>query len=318
MVLGNDSTGCLTAKLRIGVAAMWLWASVASVRADGQASRPLDLAGARARPQVAAELLADVEAVQPGKAFTVGVLFRMLPGWHIYWKNPGDSGLPTSVRFGVAKGFQVGPLRWPVPARFDQPGRITGYGYRDAVLLLAEITPPKELPAGSAAVSAEVAWLACKESCVLGRAKLHLSLPVAEKAGRANQKLFAQWRDRLPLEVGRAAEVAAVTVSGHIPEGKSRGAFTILARWKVPPADVAWLAAPEPALAIEDVSVRTQGGQTRIAFTARVLAGQELKADTLETLIVFSRAGAAAPAAPRRAVLVPVRLAPTPATKPSQ
>src|SRR5215207_6748481 len=90
-------------------------------------------AGARAEPNkedlVKGELLADVTAVKPGGTFNVGVLLRIERGWHVYWTNPGDSGLPTKVKLHVPEGFKVGEVRMPVPVKFDQPGGVLGYGY---------------------------------------------------------------------------------------------------------------------------------------------------------------------------------------------
>src|SRR5687768_10730995 len=87
---------------------------------------------------VKAELLADTTAVRAGEPFTVGVLFRLKPEWHVYWTNPGDSGAPVTVRFQLPEGFTAGPVQYPVPVRFVQPGDMVGYGYHDALLLTAE------------------------------------------------------------------------------------------------------------------------------------------------------------------------------------
>src|SRR4051794_15776316 len=84
---------------------------------------------------VKAELRADVKTVRPGERFTVGVLLKIKPGWHVYWLNPGDSGLPTRVKFNLPEGFTAGPLKYPLPVRFDQAGGILGYGYHDEVML---------------------------------------------------------------------------------------------------------------------------------------------------------------------------------------
>src|SRR5438067_6037154 len=78
---------------------------------------------------VTATLLADVDSVKAGKPFTLGVLLKIKPGWHVYWKNPGDSGLPTRVTWKLPEGFTADELRFPIPTRFDQPGDIIGYGY---------------------------------------------------------------------------------------------------------------------------------------------------------------------------------------------
>ena len=105
-----------------------------------------------------------------GAPFKVGVLFRIAPEWHIYWKYPGDAGLATEVKFELPKGFVAGELRWPLPQSFLQPGDVTGYGYSDEVMLTAEVTPPKDLPVGEEfAIRAKASWLSCRDICRPGR-----------------------------------------------------------------------------------------------------------------------------------------------------
>src|SRR5438874_269026 len=97
---------------------------------------------------VAVTLLADVDSVKAGKTFNLGVLLKIKPGWHVYWKNPGDSGMATKVNWKLPQGFEVGALRFPIPTRFVQPGDVITYGYEDELLLTATVTPPKNLDAG--------------------------------------------------------------------------------------------------------------------------------------------------------------------------
>src|SRR5436309_1360323 len=103
--------------------------------------------GAPPKDLVTAALLADVDSVKAGKPFTLGVLLKIKPGWHVYWKNPGDSGLPTRVTWKLPEGFTADELRFPIPTRFDPPGDIIGYGYHDELLLTATVTPTKNLDA---------------------------------------------------------------------------------------------------------------------------------------------------------------------------
>src|SRR5688500_19515152 len=95
----------------------------------------------KANELVQAQLLADVSAVKPGEEFTLGVLLKIKPKWHIYWKYPGDAGLPTTVKWKLpdasAAASPQPELRFPLPVRFDQPGDVVGYGYKDEVLLMA-------------------------------------------------------------------------------------------------------------------------------------------------------------------------------------
>src|SRR5580658_1441092 len=126
---------------------------------------------------VQVELLADVSAVQPGKPFWLGVKLTIDPGWHVYWKNPGDSGLPTRVKFSLPDGFTAGALEFPTPSRFVLPGNIVCFGYENSVLLLAKVTPPQTLPADSRSdCEAQVSWLVCSDVCIPGKASVSLTL----------------------------------------------------------------------------------------------------------------------------------------------
>jgi DsbC/DsbD-like thiol-disulfide interchange protein len=150
---------------------------------------------------VDARLLANTTAVAAGKPFHVGVHLRMADGWHVYWRNPGDAGVATEVLWELPEGFSAGPLRWPRPVTFKQPGDIVGYGYKGDVLLTAEITPPEKLPDGRFEIAAKVAWLACADRCIPGEAATALSLPAATAdapAKDANAKLFAAWAQKAP------------------------------------------------------------------------------------------------------------------------
>jgi DsbC/DsbD-like thiol-disulfide interchange protein len=146
---------------------------------------------------VQTKLVADVERIAPGRPFHVGVHMDIAEGWHVYWKHPGEAGMPTEVQLTAPEGFEVGPLRWPEPATFTQPGEITGYGYAGEVLLIAEVTPPEDLDASEVEISAEVGFLACKEDCIPGEAQPALSLAVGGEAEPANESLFAKWTQKL-------------------------------------------------------------------------------------------------------------------------
>ena len=103
---------------------------------------------ARAGTQAQGTLVADAAAVQPGKTFTLAVPITIDPGWHIYWIEPGNGGLPTRVKFTLPDGFTVGELRFPVPIQFQQPGNVVGYGSEQEATLLTDVTSPADWPVG--------------------------------------------------------------------------------------------------------------------------------------------------------------------------
>ena len=147
---------------------------------------------------VRAELLADTSAIVPGKPFTFGLLLRMAPGWHTYWKFSGDAGLPTELKWKLPAGWKIGEIQWPIPLKTVDPGDIQTYGYVDEVLLMQEITPPAKLDSSSVKLSADASWLVCEKICIPGGATLQVELPTSANSQPANTELFTRYRHLLP------------------------------------------------------------------------------------------------------------------------
>ncbi len=149
---------------------------------------------------VKARIVADVGAIVPGKEFRVGVLLKMAPGWHTYFREPGDSGLATSIRWDLPKGFIIaGDLQWPKPIQDTEPGGLKVNVYKEEVLLMASIAPPADIADPQVVLRAKVKWLACKESCIPGEAEVSLALPVAQTdqarpAAAPDAQLFEKYR----------------------------------------------------------------------------------------------------------------------------
>jgi thiol:disulfide interchange protein DsbD len=148
------------------------------------------------------ELFTETASAAPASTLWVDLHLQIQPGWHVYWRNPGDSGLATAIDWHLPPGFSAGDMLWPVPEHFVQ-NDIGNYGYAGTADLLVPITVPKEVAAGdTATLAADISWLACAEICIPGGAELSLGLPVASgpvAPDPAAAKLFAAIRDRLPL-----------------------------------------------------------------------------------------------------------------------
>jgi thiol:disulfide interchange protein/DsbC/DsbD-like thiol-disulfide interchange protein len=177
--------------LRLATAGLFCWLLVA-VAPHGVAQTY------QGKQLVKAELLADTSAVVPGKPFTVGLLLRMAPGWHTYWKFSGDAGLPTEMKWKLPLGWKIGDIQWPIPVKTIDPGDIETYGYENEVLLIQEVTPPSKLDGSSAKLSAEADWLVCEKICIPGSGTLELDLPVSPTSQPANTDIFARYRRLLP------------------------------------------------------------------------------------------------------------------------
>src|SRR5262249_54660988 len=148
-----------------------------------------------------AEFWAVVARVKPGEPFWVGLRQTIRPKWHTYWKNPGESGLPTEINWTLPAGVKADPIMWPTPTLIDVSG-ITNYGYSNDVMLLGKITPPAEL-SGPLALAASANWLVCEDVCIPEEGKFALSLPVGPQAKPADAQtlaLFDKARRDVPTE----------------------------------------------------------------------------------------------------------------------
>src|SRR3984957_14248001 len=154
-----------------------------------------------ATDNVKARLVSEVSSIAPGESFWVALEFNIRDGWHTYWRNPGDSGQATSLKWQLPPGFAAGDIVWTTPHRFELPP-LVNYGYAKHVVHLVKVTAPKDLKAGAPiALSAKASWLVCSDVCIPEEADLQLKLPVAGETGAidpADSALFTAARSELP------------------------------------------------------------------------------------------------------------------------
>ena len=150
-------------------------------------------------PEVKAELIPTKAELSPGETTLLAIHLKLEPGWHVYWENPGDSGLATTAQVKGPEGFVIGPVLYPVPKRIDQPGGLVCYGYEDSACLFVEVTAPELLKGDEFSFTAEVQWLICEEVCFYGEAKLSTKLK-RSKGGKlpGPDKRLQPHLDRLP------------------------------------------------------------------------------------------------------------------------
>src|SRR5664280_166020 len=100
-----------------------------------------------------------------------GLYFKLEPGWHIYWKNPGDAGEPPHIHWTLPNGISATPMQFPAPKRLPL-GPLMDYGYEDEVLFPVTLNVAKTTKPGLAVLHAHVDWLVCRGSCIPGKADL--------------------------------------------------------------------------------------------------------------------------------------------------
>jgi thiol:disulfide interchange protein/DsbC/DsbD-like thiol-disulfide interchange protein len=144
------------------------------------------------------QLVLSANPARPGDTIWVGVDLKMDAGWHTYWKNPGDSGIATTIKWDLPPGVTAGEIQWPLPEKLP-PAEVTTYGYENEVMLLVPLTLATNLAPGPLVLKADVAWLECKEQCVPGKASVEATLNIGgETKTSADAAMIDSWKSNLP------------------------------------------------------------------------------------------------------------------------
>ncbi len=172
--------------------------------------------------QVRAELIAHApEGVDAGKTIWVGLQLKHQPQWHTYWKNAGDSGLPTTVQWTLPAGVTAGDIAWPTPRRIAI-GNLANFGYEDTVLLPVPLTVGKDFKAsasGMLEIGLAANWLVCRQECIPQEGNFVLKVP-AKGSTAAQGAGFEDSRAASPLphtgkaEAKLSGETLTVSISG--------------------------------------------------------------------------------------------------------
>jgi len=196
-----------------------------------------------------ATLVSDTDAVTPGTPFRVGLHLHLAPGWHTYWRNPGDAGVAPELGLVVPPGATSGPIAWPTPNRVAE-GPVMTYAYTGDLLLPVTVMPGAQ--DGPIAIQAHARWLVCKEVCVPEQADFRLDLPVGSPDPSAQAPLFAAHDRAVPRASPWQAQIAP---DGSLwVQGPELRPATVMDAWFIP--DHAGLIQDDAA---QPLSVR-QGG----------------------------------------------------------
>lgn len=192
------------ARLSLLFPAALLAASLGAVAAEGSAGAVVKT------DQVRAELVAHApQGIAAGQPVWLGLAIQHQPHWHTYWKNPGDSGLPTTLNWQLPAGFEAGEVMWPTPQRLPI-GPLVNFGYEGQLLLPVKLVVPADFRGDTLPVKLHAEWLVCKEVCIPEAGDFALSLP-ARSAWSSNAALFDTALARQPQAVASARAGAEVT-----------------------------------------------------------------------------------------------------------
>lgn len=153
---------------------------------------------------IASRLVAESDTPAPGSSVALAILMDPKPGWHGYWKNPGDAGVETSIDWRLPAGVEAGPLQYPVPGRLLISG-LMNYVYEGPYAQLVTLRIPAALKPGTPLpITATLRYLACTDKiCVPETAELALTLTTGGTgAVPARRDEFDRYRRALPRPLG--------------------------------------------------------------------------------------------------------------------
>ncbi len=166
--------------------------------------------------QVRAELMVHAPGgLRAGEPAWLGLKIVHKKGWHTYWLNPGDSGLPTQLQWQLPAGLQAGDIEWPVPHRLPI-GPLMNHGYEGTLLLAVPLKVTQAPPDAPLTIRLRADWLVCENVCIPEGGDFSLTLPAgaARSAWAREAPLFDQTRALLPVAWPGAKPSARVGPTG--------------------------------------------------------------------------------------------------------
>ena len=193
---------------------------------------------ATAENRVSVKLIASAETIEPGSTFNVGVLFTIPEKAHIYWINPGDSGLATEIEWRPFSNVTVRDLQWPAPKQFGVEGLDEAYfGYENETVLFSEATVPADArPGDTISIEAKAKWLLCLDDgvCIPEDENLSIEIPVAAEGRKAYESaILAKYEETVPQSANdkkfdgtvQVKSEPSLSIVVNLPEAAVHGKF---------------------------------------------------------------------------------------------
>jgi thiol:disulfide interchange protein/DsbC/DsbD-like thiol-disulfide interchange protein len=183
----------------------WGWVAIGLLPGGAAEAAPLRVEAGQPTPHVRVMLHLDRDGVLPGESFQAALEFVPEPGWHTYWRNPGDIGLAPRLSWSLSPGVEAGTPLFEIPERVSATGKYINFGFERPNLITSEIRVSQDIkPGGTLALNLQARWLVCRETCVPGRAEFKVALAVQDPAQGVRPgfveepELFARSRARRP------------------------------------------------------------------------------------------------------------------------
>ena len=161
-------------------------------------------------------LSCDLEKIKPGSSGWLLIEVKVDPGWHMYWKNAGQSGYPTTIEWNTA-GVDLGPLQFPTPKAYEFLDMII-YVHEGEFVLLTEINVDDDFEADKLEIRGKLSTLICnEENCIPYETDLSLDIALGEKSETDAEKsvLVTNTKDLWPAQIPNDAKLSALLEGGR-------------------------------------------------------------------------------------------------------
>jgi DsbC/DsbD-like thiol-disulfide interchange protein len=157
-------------------------------------------------PHAEVTLISETNAVEPGRPFRLGLHFKLVKGWHIYWVNPGDAGEAPRLELILPEGAKGSDIAWPAPFRIPE-GQVMTYGYLDEVVLPLTVTA--QMVETSFPVEAKASWVICGKICVPEQGSFRLDMAVGREGFSPQGLALRQCRSAYPPDFALCRKAGA-------------------------------------------------------------------------------------------------------------
>jgi len=224
-----------------------------------------------AKDLVSVRVTSSAPAIGPGEAFYLVAEFKIEPEWHIYWKNPGETGAPTVIDVEAPPSYTIGAPIFARPMCIEAPDGVT-YGYENRAVVAIPVTAPDNVSDGTVTINTDITYLVCKGLCMMGSATT--SLDIVTAAAPKNLKASLQ---ELGSELGVSFPQPLDTLDTlDKAEIAFDGTVLRLAFPAAEGAEIAFFPADSPGVRFEKPGIDFSGGRAHMMIPVELNPGNAL------------------------------------------
>jgi DsbC/DsbD-like thiol-disulfide interchange protein len=197
------------------------------------------------------------------KEFFVAAEFKIADEWYLYYKYPGDAGLPTNIKFEISDNLEAGTMIWPVPEKFISSDQITGYGYKKELTLLLPVKI-KDFNKNKFEIKAKATWLACSDRrCQPGSANANTAIDISHYSNQ-QAELIKNTLSKIPKDLSQVPELGhtGLNIKNILEDGKVSA--ELILNWTEPTTVTSWVPEPNENLKIKELGITNSGNDTKI------------------------------------------------------